>query len=68
MRAFCISQIIPLQPVVNLSIDTSGSYLSTLNGIFFPRRRDSVGPWLALLVSSIGHGIVTLVPTDILFR
>jgi len=39
--------------LVDLPSGTSGSYPSTLNGILSPGRRDSVGPWLALSVSSI---------------
>ena len=53
--------------LVNMSADMSGSCLSTLNGIFFAGRRDSVGPWSALSMTSIGHG-VTPISTDILFR
>ena len=48
---FC--QFSSLHLEVDLSSGTSGSYPLTLNGILSPGRRGSVGPWSALLVSSI---------------
>jgi len=60
------SQSISLH-AVNLSSGMSGSYLSILNGTLSPGRRDSVGPWSALSVSSIRNDVTPML-ADILFR